>query len=103
MTQSSPLIVSSYSIHDVRFPTSLTGDGTDSMNKTCDYSAAYVILYTSPKDQAEIVSYRGRQDQAINAEVKEGGLRGFGMTFTIGKGNEVSRTGLLPLLLGPRD
>ncbi|ETS59618.1 mandelate racemase muconate lactonizing enzyme [Moesziomyces aphidis] len=90
MTQSSPLIVSSYSIHDVRFPTSLTGDGTDAMNKTCDYSAAYLILYTSPKDSAEIVSYRGRESEAINAPVKEdSSLRGFGMTFTIGKGNEI--------------
>lgn len=90
MTKSPPLIVSSYSIHDVRFPTSLTGDGTDAMNKTCHYSAAYLILYTSPKDDAEIVSYRGRESQAINAPAKEdSSLRGFGMTFTIGKGNEI--------------
>ncbi|PWY96842.1 enolase C-terminal domain-like protein [Testicularia cyperi] len=90
MTQDSPLVVSSYSIHDVRFPTSLTGDGTDAMNKTCDYSAAYLILYTSPKDTAQIVSYRGRESEAINAAVKEDSpLRGFGMTFTIGKGNEI--------------
>lgn len=34
MTQQSDLIISSYSIHDVRFPTSLTGDGTDAMNKS---------------------------------------------------------------------
>ncbi|KAN0066579.1 hypothetical protein ACQY0O_000673 [Thecaphora frezii] len=89
MTQSSPLIVSSYSIHDVRFPTSLTGDGTDAQNTTCDYSAAYLILYTSPKDSAQVVSYKGREAESINAEVKEGGLRGFGMTFTIGRGNEI--------------
>ena len=29
---------------DVRFPTSLTADGSDAMNKDGDYSAAYVIL-----------------------------------------------------------
>ena len=31
---------------DVRFPTSLTMDGSDAMNKDGDYSAAYVILRT---------------------------------------------------------
>ena len=30
--------------HDVRFPTSLSVDGSDAMNKDGDYSAAYVIL-----------------------------------------------------------
>ena len=30
--------------HDVRFPTSLTIDGSDAMNKDGDYSAAYVVL-----------------------------------------------------------
>ncbi len=45
MTQSSPLIVSSYSIHDVRFPTSLTGDGTDAMNKSkCIFSLPCTTL-----------------------------------------------------------
>jgi L-alanine-DL-glutamate epimerase-like enolase superfamily enzyme len=50
---------------DVRFPTSLTGDGTDAMNTDCDYSSAYVSLLTS------------------------GGLVGHGMTFTIGRGNDI--------------
>ena len=31
---------------DIRFPTSLTLDGSDAMNKDPDYSAAYVILKT---------------------------------------------------------
>lgn len=43
------LYITDYSIHDLRFPTSLTGDGTDAMNTTCDYSAAYVKLYVGPK------------------------------------------------------
>ncbi|EGO29446.1 hypothetical protein SERLADRAFT_445265 [Serpula lacrymans var. lacrymans S7.9] len=55
----------SFETHDVRFPTSLTGDGTDAMNTDCDYSSAYVTLYTSSS------------------------LVGHGMTFTIGRGNEI--------------
>ena len=52
-------------VADVRFPTSLTGDGTDAMNTDCDYSSAYVTLFTS------------------------GDLVGHGMTFTIGRGNDI--------------
>ncbi len=51
---------------DVRFPTSRTLAGSDAMNSQPDYSAAYVILET---------------DRA--------GLEGHGLTFTIGRGNEV--------------
>jgi L-fuconate dehydratase len=51
---------------DVRFPTSLSADGSDAMNKDGDYSAAYVILRTD--------------DPA---------LAGFGFTFTIGRGNDL--------------
>lgn len=49
----------------MRFPTSLTGDGTDAMNTDCDYSSAYVTLTTSTD------------------------LVGHGMTFTIGRGNDI--------------
>ena len=51
--------------HDLRFPTSASLDGSDAMNPDPDYSAAYVILTT------------------------DGGLEGHGLTFTIGRGNEV--------------
>jgi L-fuconate dehydratase len=51
---------------DVRFPTSQHLDGSDAMNPDPDYSAAYVILET---------------DQL--------GLEGHGLTFTIGRGNEI--------------
>jgi L-fuconate dehydratase len=51
---------------DVRFPTSLTADGSDAMNKDVDYSAAYVILRTD--------------DPALS---------GYGFTFTIGRGNDI--------------
>ncbi|HKD48217.1 MAG TPA: L-fuconate dehydratase [Rhizomicrobium sp.] len=50
---------------DVRFPTSRRLDGSDAMNPDPDYSAAYVILDTDTAFQ------------------------GHGLTFTIGRGNEV--------------
>jgi len=53
-------------VTDVRFPTSLTQDGSDAMNKDGDYSAAYVVLHTDDRD-----------------------LRGYGFTFTIGRGNDL--------------
>ena len=53
-------------VKDIRFPTSKSLDGSDAMNPDPDYSAAYVILKTD-KD----------------------GLEGHGLTFTIGRGNEI--------------
>jgi L-fuconate dehydratase len=52
--------------HDIRFPTSQQLDGSDAMNPDPDYSAAYVILRTN-----------------------QPGLEGHGLTFTIGRGNEI--------------
>jgi L-fuconate dehydratase len=52
---------------DIRFPTSENLDGSDAMNPDPDYSAAYVILKTDHPD----------------------GLEGHGLTFTIGRGNEL--------------
>ncbi len=54
-------------VKDVRFPTSRTLDGSDAMNPDPDYSAAYVILKTDRADH----------------------LEGHGLTFTIGRGNEL--------------
>ena len=51
---------------DLRFPTSLALDGSDAMNPDPDYSAAYVILDTDAD-----------------------GLEGHGLTFTIGRGNDI--------------
>lgn len=66
-------------VYDLRFPTSLSMDGSDAMNKDGDYSAAYVILRTD--------------DPALS---------GFGFTFTIGRGNdlcvEAARQRALPLI-----
>jgi hypothetical protein len=54
--------ITSIDVRDVRFPTSRTLAGSDAMNEAPDYSAAYVILETDTD------------------------LRGYGMTFTCGRG-----------------
>lgn len=63
--------------HDVRFPTSRTLDGSDAVNVDPDYSAAYVILRTD-----------------------RSGLEGHGLTFTNGRGNDVTCVAIEAL--GPR-
>jgi L-fuconate dehydratase len=66
-------------IVDLRFPTSLTNDGTDAIHKDPDYSAAYVILKT------------------------DGAHEGHGFTFTIGRGNEICAEAIrafTPLVVG---
>lgn len=66
-------------VWDVRFPTSKELHGSDAMNKDPDYSAAYCILRT------------------------DGDHEGHGLTFTLGRGNELCvaamRT-LEPLIVG---
>ena len=59
------MIIRSLEVLDLRFPTSRTLAGTDAVHVDPDYSAAYVILRT------------------------DAGLEGHGLTFTIGRGNEV--------------
>lgn len=69
-------------IKDVRFPTSKTLDGSDAMNTDPDYSAAYVILQTDHSD-----------------------FQGHGLTFTIGRGNELCTAAiasLAPLIKGKK-
>ena len=64
---------------DIRFPTSRESIGSDAMNPDPDYSAAYCIVHT---------------DTA---------LKGHGLTFTIGRGNELcvaAISALAPLLIG---
>jgi len=60
---------------DVRFPTSLAHDGSDAMNPDPDYSAAYVVLKTDHSD----------------------GVAGYGLVFTIGRGNDIQTTALAAL------
>lgn len=61
--------------YDVRFPTSRDHDGSDAMNPDPDYSAAYVVLRTDSPD----------------------GLAGYGLVFTIGRGNDVQTAALAAL------
>ncbi|WP_410659720.1 enolase C-terminal domain-like protein [Amycolatopsis sp. lyj-112] len=58
---------------DVRFPTSRDLDGSDAMNPDPDYSAAYVVLHT------------------------DGGPDGYGLAFTIGRGNDVQAAAIRAL------
>lgn len=53
------------SVRDIRFPTSLENDGSDAIHPDPDYSCTYVIIYTDTN------------------------LKGHGITFTVGRGNEL--------------
>ncbi|NUT98496.1 MAG: fuconate dehydratase [Saccharothrix sp.] len=58
---------------DIRFPTSRELDGSDAMNPDPDYSAAYVVLRT------------------------DDGPDGYGLAFTIGRGNDVQAAAIRSL------
>ena len=76
-----PITITDVVARDIRFPTSRSLDGSDAMNLAPDYSAAYVTLHTD-------------SDQ---------GLEGHGLTFTIGRGNELcvaAINSLKPLIVG---
>ena len=73
------LRITGHRSYDIRFPTSSQKDGSDAMNADPDYSAAYVVLET------------------------DGGIEGHGLTFTIGRGNEIcvaAIDALRPLVTG---
>ncbi|MDO5090917.1 MAG: L-fuconate dehydratase [Cardiobacteriaceae bacterium] len=63
-------VITDLEVLDIRFPTSSQLDGSDAMNPDPDYSAAYVILKT------------------------DAGLEGHGLTFTIGRGNDICCTAI---------
>src|SRR4051794_36640433 len=72
-------VVTAVEAVDVRFPTSRHLDGSDAMNPEPDYSAAYVTVRTSA------------------------GAAGFGLAFTVGRGNDVQVAAiraLAPLVVG---
>lgn len=74
--------ITNLSVRDIRFPTSKSLDGSDAMNPDPDYSAAYVTLHTDTTD-----------------------LEGHGLTFTIGRGNELcvaACEALAPLIVGQK-
>ncbi|MGB0122971.1 MAG: enolase C-terminal domain-like protein [Silvibacterium sp.] len=60
-----PLTITDVRVLDLRFPTSRVSIGSDAVNRDPDYSAAYCILET------------------------DGDLKGYGLTFTLGRGNEL--------------
>ena len=59
-------VINGIRTHDVRFPTSRTFSGSDAMHPAPDYSCVYVIIDTCTP-----------------------GLHGYGLTFTLGQGNEI--------------
>ena len=68
-------------VRDVRFPTSRALDGSDAMNPDPDYSAAYVVLKSDDPS----------------------GPEGHGLTFTIGRGNDLcvaAARALAPMVRG---
>ncbi|HEX9108157.1 MAG TPA: hypothetical protein VF832_13030, partial [Longimicrobiales bacterium] len=76
-----PTTITHVRVLDIRFQTSRGQHGSDAMHPDPDYSAAYVVLDTDhPR-----------------------GLQGFGLTFTIGRGNELcvaAAESLAPLVVG---
>jgi L-fuconate dehydratase len=73
--------ITKLSVRDIRFPTSRSLDGSDAMNAAPDYSATYVTLDSDSPQK----------------------LAGHGLTFTIGRGNEICVTAvqaLTPLIVG---
>ena len=67
--------ITGFTTEDIRFPTSRDSDGSDAMNPDPDYSAAYVIFETDHPD----------------------GHEGHGLTFTIGRGNDLCVEAIHPL------
>jgi L-fuconate dehydratase len=69
-------------VRDLRFPTSASRAGSDAMHRDPDYSAAYVVLHTD-----------------------DSAFEGHGLTFTIGRGNELcvaAIRALAPMVVGCR-
>src|SRR5438445_199120 len=74
-----PIRITDVTARDIRFPTSRQHIGSDAMNPDPDYSAAYIVLKT------------------------DSDLEGHGLTFTIGRGNELcvaAAEALKPLVVG---
>jgi L-fuconate dehydratase len=72
--------ITGFRARDIRFPTSREADGSDAMNPDPDYSAAYLVLTTN-----------------------QPGLEGHGLTFTLGRGNELcvaAIEALAPIVVG---
>ncbi|WNL44677.1 L-fuconate dehydratase [Dyella sp. BiH032] len=72
MAKHHPVTITALDTYDIRFPTSRELDGSDAMNPDPDYSAAYAVLRTDDPS----------------------GLAGYGLAFTIGRGNDVQKAAL---------
>ena len=73
--------ITGVTVRDIRMPTSRTMAGSDAMHTDPDYSATYVVLETDRADR----------------------IAGHGLTFTIGRGNEVvaaAARALAPIVAG---
>lgn len=74
------ITITDFEVKDIRFPTSRDLAGSDAMNPDPDYSAAYMIFQTDKQ-----------------------GLEGHGLTFTIGRGNDLCGSAidaLAPMVIG---
>ena len=60
-------ILTGVRVRDVRFPTSLTMDGSDAMNKDGDYSAAYVVVHTDDPPSLRGTASRSRSGAATTS------------------------------------
>ncbi|MDC0194815.1 fuconate dehydratase [Alphaproteobacteria bacterium] len=72
--------ITSFTIDDVRFPTSKDLTGSDAIHTDPDYSATYVTIHTSDNN-----------------------FKGYGIAFTLGKGNDIVASCIkhyLPLIEG---
>lgn len=67
------ITITDMQVRDIRFPTSRTLDGSDATHPDPDYSAAYVTLITDSE------------------------LKGDGLTFTIGRGNDLCMNAIYAL------
>lgn len=67
-----PITITGLTVRDIRFPTSRTNAGSDAKTPDPDYSAAYVVLHTDGAN----------------------GTEGHGLTFTLGRGNDLCVAGV---------
>lgn len=70
-----PITITNMTVRDIRFPTSRTNAGSDAKTPDPDYSAAYLVLHTD----------------------EPSGLEGHGLTFTLGRGNDLCVEGIKAL------
>lgn len=70
-----PITFTEMTVRDIRFPTSRTNAGSDAKTPDPDYSAAYLVLHTDHPS----------------------GLEGHGLTFTLGRGNDLCVEGIKSL------